>query len=247
MKLPFIQFFPADYMRDTRALSLASKGGWMDILCMLHSSSTRGTMTLPVVGWARVMGATVDQATAVISELETMSVAEITREGNGDVTLTSRRMERDAITREQGRLRAERHRRNAARNADSDASVTGQKTETRIQKTETIKEGASAAPPTVPEVSDKGSPLVIPLLLNVPDFLKPWAQWEAVRRKGKKPKTSWEEYFAKQLAFLERMGLEAAIESVEQSARNEWQGLFEPKRAHRTVKPQRKGEFDRAW
>lgn len=74
------------------------------------------------------------------------------------------------------------------------------------------------------------APLIIPLLLNVPEFLQPWAQWQGIRRAGKKPKTSWEEYFAKQLAWLEGFGLQTAIEIVANSARNEWQGLFEPKR-----------------
>ncbi len=83
MKLPFFQFYPSDYKRDTCALSLATKGGWIDILCMLHGAQNRGTMTLPVVGWARVMGATVDQATAVIDELAAMNVAEVVRGGNG--------------------------------------------------------------------------------------------------------------------------------------------------------------------
>lgn len=149
MKLPFIQFFPSDYQRDTRALSLAAKGGWMDVLCMLHGSSTRGTMTLPVVGWARIMGATVDQAEAVISELEIMRVAEVAREGNGDVTISSRRMLRDGITREQTRLRVERHRRNANSNAGGNANVTGQKTEGRSQKTELIQDAThpSSSPP----------------------------------------------------------------------------------------------------
>lgn len=73
------------------------------------------------------------------------------------------------------------------------------------------------------------SPLIIPLLLNVPEFLGPWAQWQVVRRSGKKPKTSWDEYFAKQLAWLEPFGLQTAIDIVATSARNEWQGLFEPK------------------
>lgn len=73
------------------------------------------------------------------------------------------------------------------------------------------------------------SALLVPLLLNVPEFLIPWQQWSAIRRKGKKPKSGWDDYFAKQLAWLEPFGLATAIEIVAASARNEWQGLFEPK------------------
>lgn len=82
------------------------------------------------------------------------------------------------------------------------------------------------------------APLVVPFSLNVPEFLGPWEQWQAIRRAGKKPKTSWDQYFAKQLAWLEGFGLKIATEIVATSARNEWQGLFEPKNtkpnAHRT-------------
>lgn len=136
VKLPFFQFYPSDYKRDTCALSLAAKGGWIDILCMLHGAQNRGTMTLPDVGWARVMGATVDQAAAVIDELAAMHVAEVIRGSNGEVTISSRRMLRDAITREQTRLRVMRHRSNATCNADGNDKVTDKKSEVRSQKLE---------------------------------------------------------------------------------------------------------------
>lgn len=144
--------YPSDYLRDTRALSLAAKGGWADVLMMLHGSSTRGTMTLPVVGWARVMGATVDQADAVIGELDVMRVADVLRAGNGDVTLSSRRMLRERITKEQTRLRVENHRRNRACNANGNDDVTDKKQETKKSETEnntlgeTPKRAAVAAP-----------------------------------------------------------------------------------------------------
>lgn len=158
MKLPFFQFYPSDYKRDTCALSLATKGGWIDILCMLHGAQNRGTMTLPDVGWARVMGATVDQAAAVIDELAAMHVAEVMRGSNGEVTISSRRMMRDAITREQTRLRVLRHRSNAACNANGNADVTDKKSEVRSQKpeykdssqTETVQRPAKRAAKAAP-------------------------------------------------------------------------------------------------
>lgn len=137
-------------MRDTRALSLAAKGGWVDVLCMLHGSSTRGTLTLPAVGWARIMGATVDQAEAVISELDVMKVADVKREGNGDVTISSRRMLRESITREQTRLRVQRHRRNAVCNGGGNADETDKKSETRSQKPETRNNPQPPAEPAAP-------------------------------------------------------------------------------------------------
>lgn len=238
MKLPFLQFFPDDYLRDTRALSLAAKGGWTDILCMLHGAQNRGSMTLPMLGWARIMGASVDQAEAVIGELLVMKVADIERNSNGNVTIICRRMVRELITREQTRLRVQSHRnkrRNDARNAPCNENVTPKKTEDRRQKTEAnnTTEARSAA-----------APLIIPLLLNVPEFLGPWAQWEGIRRKGKKPKSSWPDYFGKQLAWLEPFGLQTAIDIVAASARNEWQGLFPPKGAQRATSAKPRIEKD---
>lgn len=187
MKLPFIQFFPSDYMRDTRALSLAAKGGWVDVMCMLHGSSTRGTMTLPVVGWARVMGATVDQSAAVIDELDAMKVAEVIRTGNGDVTISSRRMLRDAITREQTRLRVRSYRRNTHCNGGSNGDVTGQKSEARSQKPETIVNPIPLAELAVPaSASSNGelplgpvgtNPATDPIVMTFPTSGKMMKEW----------------------------------------------------------------------
>lgn len=144
--LPFFQLYPADYLRDTRVLSCAAKGGWMDALCMLHGSSTRGTMTLPVIGWARVFGASVDQAEAIITEIEMMRVADVTRASNGDVTLSCRRMLRERITREQTRLRVQRHRSNMTCNAGGNASETHNKLETRNQNISDTSYPPSSSP-----------------------------------------------------------------------------------------------------
>lgn len=111
-KLPFLQFYPSDWVQDTRPLSLAAKGAWIDIICLLWKSQIRGLHQLPIIGWARVIGATVDQTVAVIDELATMQVAEVEKTCNGDVTLKCRRMLREENVREQARLRVQKHRSN---------------------------------------------------------------------------------------------------------------------------------------
>lgn len=68
-KAPAFQFYVGDWLQDTRALSLSAKGAWIDILCALWRSSSRGTLTLPLIGWARLIGGTVEQTNEVISEL----------------------------------------------------------------------------------------------------------------------------------------------------------------------------------
>jgi len=145
-KLPFLQFYPADYLVDTRVLTLSARGAWVDILCVLHSSSTRGTTKFAIRGWARIMGASEADVLAALREIEDMKVGDVIRGSNGDVTVTCRRMMNESITREQSRLRVQNHRnkeRNAARNASSNENVTPNKLEVISHKSETKKNTAS--------------------------------------------------------------------------------------------------------
>lgn len=122
-KLPAFQFYPADWMQDTRPLSLAAKGAWIDLLCAMWRSQTRGTLTLSLMGYSRLIGATVDQTTSVIKELTDMQICNIVTNSNGDVTLTSRRMAREERIREQTRYRVERFR-DGPQKRDCNANVT---------------------------------------------------------------------------------------------------------------------------
>jgi hypothetical protein len=150
MKLPFLQFYPSDYLVDTRILTLSARGAWVDILCVLHGSSTRGTATFPVRGWSRIMGVSEAEFETAVEEIDAMKVGNVLRCSNGDVTITCRRMLNEAITREQTRLRVQNHRnkeRNNERNASSNASVTPNKSEVRSQKLEEEAESEADAPP----------------------------------------------------------------------------------------------------
>ena len=150
MKLPFLQFYPSDYLVDTRILTLSARGAWVDILCVLHGSSTRGTATFPVRGWSRIMGVSEAEFETAVEEIDAMKVGNVIRCGNGDVTITCRRMLNEAITREQTRLRVQNHRnkeRNNAGNAPSNATVTPNKSEVISQKLEEESESEADAPP----------------------------------------------------------------------------------------------------
>jgi uncharacterized protein YdaU (DUF1376 family) len=120
-KMPAFQFYPGDWIQDTRVLSLAAKGAWIDILCALWRSQTRGSLTLPLMGWARLLGCTADQAAAVITALVDMQICESNLDESlsrgllsGDrkekVRLESRRMLREENDRKNNALYQERHR-----------------------------------------------------------------------------------------------------------------------------------------
>jgi len=157
-KLPFLQFYPSDYLVDTRVLSLAARGAWVDIICVLHKSSTRGTLTLPARGWARIMGATEADFQSALSEIEEMKVGDVIRNGNGDVSVTCRRMMNESITREQTRLRVQNHRKkhgNKAGNESGNADVTDNKSEVISHKSEAEKQAASVSVADVSATSDE--------------------------------------------------------------------------------------------
>lgn len=159
-RLPWMKFFPRDYVAATRPLSISARGFWVDALCLLWDAPTRGRLTLGIDAWARVAGVVPAEAEGFISELETAQIAEVARDGNGGVTLASGRMLRDEGEREGTRQRVQRHR-EAARSAESDgrqaadelpgnrygsADVTrrSQKAEGRGQTTEAAATAAAA-------------------------------------------------------------------------------------------------------
>lgn len=94
-KLPFMQFYPADYLRDTRCLSLAARGAWMDILCTLWNSPKRGKRTLTVEGWAGEIGKASAEVSLVLMELEANQIGKIFHENDAKITIMSQRMLRD--------------------------------------------------------------------------------------------------------------------------------------------------------
>lgn len=82
MKLPAFQFYPGDWMKDpaVRAVSLAARGLWIDMLCLMHESSRRGYLQHesggPVIAeqLARMTGCSPEQVEVLLSELESVGV-----------------------------------------------------------------------------------------------------------------------------------------------------------------------------
>lgn len=95
---PWFKFYPRDWRGDQalRAVSLGARGLWMEILCLMHEAEPRGHLLLngkkvDVDTLARMVGASPDEVSAWMAELQTAGVFSHARNG----TVTSRRMIRD--------------------------------------------------------------------------------------------------------------------------------------------------------
>lgn len=77
------------------------------------------------------------------------------------------------------------------------------------------------------EVKKKKEAFKIPLTLQTDDFLKKWGEWLIHRSEIKKKMTS--STAKKQLDQLESWGVEKSIKSIDESIKQGWSGLFEPK------------------
>lgn len=97
-KLPWLKFYPADWRADPalRMCSLAARGLWMEMLCIMHEADPRGSLivhgnTIGTKQLASLCGATFRETTALLKELELAGVFGRTEDG----TIFSRRMKRD--------------------------------------------------------------------------------------------------------------------------------------------------------
>lgn len=160
VKLPYFQFYPGDWVQDTSALSLAAKGAWIDILCALWWSSNRGRQTLSMEQWARVIKSSIEQAKIVIDELVKTKICDHETDGNGNVTLISRRMEREEKERFSSRERVRKYREKLS-NTDvtllGNENVTPQKSDVRSQMLEKSKTKSKSWSPPAPEPVDNST------------------------------------------------------------------------------------------
>jgi len=103
-KNPAFQFYPKDWTADTRKLSPASRGIWIDLICDMWAQEPKGTTTGTIGELARAAHCTDNEIDAAIDQFQRLNICDVSRDCNGIVTLTCRRMVRD----EQGRRKTAR-------------------------------------------------------------------------------------------------------------------------------------------
>jgi len=196
MTLPWIKWYCSDWLADPclSMCSPATRGIWMDLLCGIHESGGDGSISGTVGQLAHVCRCTPDQFSAALTELQETRTASVTcnakvtarnGSGNATVTVTCRRMQRDAKSRLQTRERVSRHRTKylaggsrADGNGPCNAKVTGEKPEARSQK---LEEDTSLPPletpgdqaegkPSKTKAKRKSTPFVPPTVEEVQDY-----------------------------------------------------------------------------
>lgn len=95
MSAPWLKFYPRDWRGDQalRVVSLAARGLWMEMLCVMHEASPRGHLIIganavTADALARSVGAGTAEVQALLDELRNAGVFDQSRNG----VILSRRM-----------------------------------------------------------------------------------------------------------------------------------------------------------
>lgn len=128
MKLPFIKWFPADWMADTAMLSPSTRGIWFDLLNVMWQMDHADKLSGTLAELARAGRCDVAQMRAAIDEITRFRVANV-GERDGIVTVVCRRFKRD----KDERIRAKEGMRVTRALRKKGASVTPDITEDRRQ------------------------------------------------------------------------------------------------------------------
>jgi hypothetical protein len=133
--MPAFQFYTGDWMKDPnlRRCSLAARGVWIDMICLMFDSEVRGVLATNGVAWSeREIAATISGETSqILTGVEELLRKGVVSRDDSEANSTgipgaifSRRMVRDEKIRQANRDRQDRFRGKALHNGTCNASVT---------------------------------------------------------------------------------------------------------------------------
>ena len=110
-KWPAFQFYTGDWLKDPKLGQCrpATRGIWMDLLCLMHENHRSGIITGTTESLARVCRCTQAELTRALKELKATETATVT-DRNNVITVCNRRMREEAKTRADNALRQRKHR-----------------------------------------------------------------------------------------------------------------------------------------
>ena len=94
--MPWFKLYPADWIKDTRGLTLEAKGAWFDLICYMWIQGRTGEITDDIDGFARMLSCQVKDAEFALNLLERKKVCDVVRSPNGEITITNRRMKKES-------------------------------------------------------------------------------------------------------------------------------------------------------
>ena len=118
-KAPAFQFYVKDWLTDVelQACTAATRGIWINALCLMWTSRTRGILSGEDVVLARMLNCNMDEFEAFLNEAEAYRFCDISvtchgeiQKSHREVTLTNRRMWKEEKDREDARLRKQKQR-----------------------------------------------------------------------------------------------------------------------------------------
>jgi len=121
-KNPAFQFYPGDWIQDTRILTPLTRGVWVDMLCFMWRSEDRGRLEMTYQQYARLLSCEQVEIKSAITELSVTKIADVTV-CNDLVTMINRRMYREERERKLTRSRVAKYR-EMAEKRKSNAPVT---------------------------------------------------------------------------------------------------------------------------
>ena len=202
-KLPYMQFYPLDWLGDTGGLSFASKATWIDLICIAWNEPNRGVYERPAQMFARDFGLIYcGQENCINPEkctfhqvLKELAYVATVRFCNGIVRIESGRMVREETERKKNAKYQFDHR-NKDKVMEKYENVRDKKLEVRSQKLDKEKDiKRKFVKPTAEELTAYGASIGYPL--NAQYFLDhyeangwrvgkvPMRDWKATVRKWK--------------------------------------------------------------
>jgi hypothetical protein len=118
-KAPAFQFYVKDWLTDVelQSASAASRGVWINALCLMWESRTRGVIRGTPATLARMLNCTPEELALFLRENDSLKFADVT-DCHGEITLSNRRMVKEQKVRDGDRIRQERKRSHDACHAD---------------------------------------------------------------------------------------------------------------------------------
>lgn len=125
-KAPAFQFYIKDWLSDfeLQSASSSTRGVWINALCLMWTSKTRGKLTGQSEILCRILNCTQPEFDVFKAEAQALGFCYIKCDADSNITLENRRMRREEKARENNRERQRRHYEKKKPNGGSNKNLT---------------------------------------------------------------------------------------------------------------------------